>query len=125
MRSLKQLNDSDFTGTANIYPQPYANYPTLDSSVLSPFNLPSVLVPPEVIELDGIPTESEEDAQVKKDEWPEYLLRLFDNDVCAIILVINYNLNLKFDISLVDFSRSYYTRWLCYTLSPHRYYRCV
>jgi nuclear cap-binding protein subunit 1 len=39
------------------------------------------LVPPEVIELDGMATDSSEDAQVKKEEWPEYYIALFDNDV--------------------------------------------
>jgi nuclear cap-binding protein subunit 1 len=68
--------------TANIYPQPYANYPDFDSVDSPEFNLPSVLVAPEVIELDGLPAESEAEAQVKKEEWPEFFLRLFDNDVC-------------------------------------------
>lgn len=40
-----------------------------------------MLVPPEVVELDGLSTEAGEAAQVKKDEWPVYVLRLFDNDV--------------------------------------------
>ncbi|KAG6849318.1 hypothetical protein H0H93_009459 [Arthromyces matolae] len=39
---------------------------------LVPFNLPLVLVPPESdIELDGVATNTEEAAQIKKDEWPE------------------------------------------------------
>lgn len=46
-----------------------------------PFDLPSVLVPPEVTELEVLSTESSEDAPIKKEEWPEYMLRLFDNDV--------------------------------------------
>lgn len=48
---------------------------------VAPFEIPSVLVPPEVIELDGLSTDSGEDALVKKEEWPEFYLRLFDNDV--------------------------------------------
>jgi nuclear cap-binding protein subunit 1 len=88
LRSLRQLNDSDFTETANIYPQPYAHYPFLDSAESPEFNLPSVLVAPEVIELDSLPAESEEEApQVKKEEWPEFFLRLFDNDVRLIFYI--------------------------------------
>jgi nuclear cap-binding protein subunit 1 len=81
LRTLRVLNEGDFTETANSFPQPYATYPDLDSTTLSPFSLPSVLVPPEIIELDGLSADSEEEAQVKKEEWPEYFLRLFDNDV--------------------------------------------
>ncbi|KAF8239499.1 hypothetical protein L208DRAFT_54676 [Tricholoma matsutake] len=81
LRSLKQLDEFDFAETANIYPQPYANYPSLDSTDSPEFNLPSVLVAPEVIELDGLPAESEEEAQVRKEEWPEFFLRLFDSDI--------------------------------------------
>jgi nuclear cap-binding protein subunit 1 len=53
----------------------------MDASTLVPFDLPSVLVPPEVIELEVLSPESSEDAPIKKEEWPEYMLRLFDNDV--------------------------------------------
>jgi nuclear cap-binding protein subunit 1 len=45
------------------------------------FNLPSILVPPEVVELDSLSTESGEDALIKKEEWPEFYARLFDHDV--------------------------------------------
>lgn len=77
---MRTLNDSDFSETANIIPQPYSDYPEPDAS-FSLFNVPSVLVPPEVIEIDGIAGNSEEDIQVKKEEWPEFYLRLFENDV--------------------------------------------
>lgn len=53
----------------------------MSTSTIVPFDLPSVLVPPEVIELEVMSTESSEDAPIKKEEWPEYMLRLFDNDV--------------------------------------------
>ena len=53
----------------------------MSTSTIVPFDLPSVLVPPEVIELEVLSTESSEDAPIKKEEWPEYMLRLFDNDV--------------------------------------------
>lgn len=61
--------------------------------VSHPFDLPLVLVPPEIIELDGLAADSEEEAQVKKEEWPEYFLRLFDNDVSPLqqLLIRNSN----------------------------------
>ncbi|KAH9843775.1 MIF4G like-domain-containing protein [Rhodofomes roseus] len=76
--ALYVLKSSDFAQTADSFPQPYVEYPEFGSP---PFELPSVLVPPEVIELDGLTTEAGEDAQVKKEEWPAYFVRLFDNDV--------------------------------------------
>ncbi|OCH85443.1 cap binding protein 80-PB [Obba rivulosa] len=76
--ALRILEASDFAQTADTFPQPYADFPPLDAE---PFELPSVLVPPEVIELDGLMTEDGEDAQVKKEEWPAYYIRLFDNDI--------------------------------------------
>ncbi|KAG6816876.1 hypothetical protein H0H87_002197 [Tephrocybe sp. NHM501043] len=78
LNMLKSLHDADFSQTADSFPQPYLTLPKLEQ--LTPFNLPMVLVPPETdIELDG--TNTEEATLVKKDEWPEYFLRLFDNDV--------------------------------------------
>ncbi|KAJ3864570.1 MIF4G like-domain-containing protein [Lentinula novae-zelandiae] len=74
---LKALESSDFVGP---YPRPYSEYPPLDTSTFSEFVLPSVLVPPEVIELDGLSTEAEE-SEIKGEEWPEYFLRLFGDDV--------------------------------------------
>jgi nuclear cap-binding protein subunit 1 len=76
--ALKTLDLSDFADVSDIFPQPYV---AMSSSTMAPFDLPSVLVPPEVIELEAMSTESSEDAPIKKEEWPEYMLRLFDNDV--------------------------------------------
>ncbi|KAL1939685.1 hypothetical protein VTO73DRAFT_9718 [Trametes versicolor] len=78
LAALKTLNGSDFAQTADSYPQPYMVSPPWTEE---PFNLPGVLVPPEVIELDGLTTESGEDAQPKKEEWPQGYVRLFENDV--------------------------------------------
>ncbi|KAI0772512.1 cap binding protein 80-PB [Trametes elegans] len=78
LAALQTLNGSDFAQTAESYPQPYA---TATPFTEEPFNLPGVLVPPEVIELDGLTTESGEDAQPKKEEWPQCYVRLFDNDL--------------------------------------------
>ncbi|KAF5390479.1 hypothetical protein D9757_005267 [Collybiopsis confluens] len=74
---LKALESAAFIGP---YPRPYADYPSLNAESFTPFSLPSVLVPPEVIELDGLSTEAEE-GEMKKEEWPEFFLRLFPDDV--------------------------------------------
>lgn len=85
LKTLRVLNDEDFVETPNSFPQPYASYPELGPATSLPFDLPLVLVPPEIIELDGLAADSEEEAQVKKEEWPEYFLRLFDNDVSVAV----------------------------------------
>ncbi|CDO74178.1 hypothetical protein BN946_scf185043.g229 [Trametes cinnabarina] len=76
--ALQTLNGSDFAQTADSYPQPYLSSPPW---IGEPFQLPGVLVPPEVMELDGLQTESGEDAQPQKEEWPQCYVRLFDNDL--------------------------------------------
>ncbi|KAI9511289.1 MIF4G like-domain-containing protein [Russula earlei] len=78
--ALKTLDLSDFIDVSGIFPQLYA---AMSTSTVTPFDLPSILVPPEVIELAVLASESSEDAPIKKEEWPEYMLRLFDNDVTA------------------------------------------
>ena len=78
---LKALESSEFLDAWSSVPQPYLDYPDLDPTISSPFELPSILVPPEVIELDGLATDAGEDAQVKKEEWPEYFFCLFDDTV--------------------------------------------
>lgn len=67
------------------FPRPYASYAELE---LEAFTLPSLLVPPEAIELEGLSTELEDDAPVKKEEWPEYFIHLFDNDVRPFLRAI-------------------------------------
>ncbi|KAG6375040.1 MIF4G like-domain-containing protein [Boletus reticuloceps] len=88
---LKALESSESLDGWNSVSQPYLDYPDLDPTVSSPFELPSILVPPEVIELDGLATDAGEDAQVKKEDWPEYFFRLFDTTVnrkeCARLLL--------------------------------------
>jgi nuclear cap-binding protein subunit 1 len=78
---LASLKDTEFEGTENCVPQPYKNYPTLDSSSVVPYDLPLVLVPPEVIEMETLSTDSGEETQVKKEDWPEFFIRVFPNDV--------------------------------------------
>jgi nuclear cap-binding protein subunit 1 len=75
--TLQMFDAADFTQTPESFVQPYASYPDHDPTT-APFVLPTVLVPPEVIELDSLSTES---ATVKKDDWPEYFLKIFDHDV--------------------------------------------
>ncbi|KAJ3783585.1 MIF4G like-domain-containing protein [Lentinula aff. detonsa] len=75
--ALKALESSGFEGP---YPRPYSEYHPPDSSLFTPFSLPSVLVPPEVIELETLSSEAEE-SEIKRQEWPEYFLRLFSDDV--------------------------------------------
>ena len=79
---MKTLNSQDFANLSDIFPRPYLDGP---ESVLPPFDLPSVLVPPEVVEMDTLGESSSEEAQVKREEWPEYHLTLFDNDVISFI----------------------------------------
>lgn len=78
MSTLQILNASDFSQVSDSYLQPYKELPAFSGSA---FDLPSILVPPEVVELDSLSTDSGEDALVKKEEWAEFYLRLFDNDV--------------------------------------------
>ncbi|KAF9242931.1 MIF4G like-domain-containing protein [Melanogaster broomeanus] len=87
LRILKAVEASDFLDAWSSVPQPYLDYPDLDPTVSSPFELPSILVPPEVIEIDGLATDAGEDAQVKKEDWPEYFFQLFDNTECARLLL--------------------------------------
>lgn len=51
-----------------------------------PYDLPLVLVPPEVIEMETLSTASEE-VQIKKEDWPEFFIRLFPNDVGDLLLI--------------------------------------
>ncbi|KAH6896461.1 cap binding protein 80-PB [Coprinopsis sp. MPI-PUGE-AT-0042] len=79
---LRKLDESDFDDTTNCLPRPYEIYSPIDPSVLKPYDLPPVLVPPEAIELDTMsPDTSEGETPVKKDEWPEFFLRLFPSEV--------------------------------------------
>jgi nuclear cap-binding protein subunit 1 len=83
--TLRDLSASDFAGTTDSFPQPFVGRVNLPADT-APFELPSVLVPPDVEEAD----EGEEVGAVKKEEWAEYYVRLFDNDV----RLFHYNSNL-------------------------------
>lgn len=78
--TLRKLDENDFEDTSNCFPRPYEIYSPIDASVLKPYDLPPVLVPPEAIEMDS-PDTSEGETPVKKDEWPEFFLRLFPSEV--------------------------------------------
>lgn len=62
-------------------PQPYKKFDDIHLSILARYDLPVVLVPPEVIELDLLSANSEEETEARKQEWPEFFIRLFGNDV--------------------------------------------
>jgi len=81
LSTLSNLNESDFSETANCIPQPYLNFPSIDSAITNPYTLPLVLVPPEAMEIEGISSEAGEDPAVKREDWPEFHLRLFPSDV--------------------------------------------
>ncbi|GBE79109.1 MIF4G like-domain-containing protein [Sparassis latifolia] len=72
---LKALQASDFAETTNTFPQPYSRYPAISEPR---FELRSILVAPDV---DDLPAETNDDARVEKEQWPQYYVRLFDNDV--------------------------------------------
>ena len=65
---LKALKLSEFMDAWSSVPQLYLNYPDLDPTISSPFKLPSILVPPKGIELNGLATDASKDIQVKKKE---------------------------------------------------------
>nr|GAT46157.1 predicted protein [Mycena chlorophos] len=81
LQALRAFDESDFSETASAFMQPYSTCEDLDRDKFTPYSLPSVLVPPEVIELEGLSTDSGESGHIKKEEWPEYYLSLFDSEV--------------------------------------------
>ena len=79
LAALKSLNETGFTGTVDCIPQPYLRE-GIDIAI-SKYDLPSVLVPPEIIEVEGITSETGSETQIKKEEWPEYYFRVFTDEV--------------------------------------------
>ncbi len=71
--------------------------PVLDLESFTAFSLPSVLVPPEVIELEN---EMGEDAPIKKEEWPEYFVRLFENDVSFLCFASSHRISLNSNLGV-------------------------
>jgi len=79
LAALKALNEADFAGIVDCIPQPYL---CEDINIaISKYDLPSVLVPPEIIEVEGITPETGSETQIKKEEWPEYFFRVFTDEV--------------------------------------------
>lgn len=120
--TLRVLDSSDFADSLTSFPRPYSDYANLDLNVSPLFDLPSILVPPEIIELDGLSTDAGEDAQVKKEEWPEYFQRLFDTSVrmpglCRISTFLH--------ISTADNTGPHYRLWLCGSFRVARHYRHI
>jgi nuclear cap-binding protein subunit 1 len=97
LAALRILVASDFAETSSVFPDLYSTLPPVR---FQPFELPSILVPPEAAdyELDtdttGDGTNDTENSSgmaaagsgsstgtVKKEDWPEYMPRLFPDDV--------------------------------------------
>ncbi|THH27714.1 hypothetical protein EUX98_g6476 [Antrodiella citrinella] len=76
LSALEIMRATGFPHHSDCFPRPYAEL-AVDGAVI--FDLPSVLVPPEVIELDGLSPDNED--FIKKAEWAEFYIHLFDNDV--------------------------------------------
>jgi nuclear cap-binding protein subunit 1 len=81
--ALRTADASDFESGA--FMQPYASQTPVDATAV--FDLPNVLVPPEVIELEGgnVAGEGDGGIQIKKEEWPEWHLSLFENTVLFVL----------------------------------------
>ena len=117
--SLRALDASDFAETFTTFPQPYADYPELDTTICVPFHLPAVLVPPEIVELDGISAESSEEPKARLGEWPIYHVRLFDKDVRCFCFHVYGSVSR----TMSGHTGSQHARWLCYSIYVGRYNR--
>lgn len=80
LNALNTLNATDFMGTVDCIPQPYLKGGAAATDIPK-YDLPPVLVPPEIIEVEGITPEAGSEGQIKKEEWPEYYFRIFPSDV--------------------------------------------
>jgi hypothetical protein len=88
--ALQHSLDSNFSEDITVFPQPLADLADLSTGDFDPFVLPSILVPPEVIEIDNLDlggaVYEEVKTSNKKDELPQYHLSLFDHEVSFEIL---------------------------------------
>ncbi|KAF8511162.1 MIF4G like-domain-containing protein [Gautieria morchelliformis] len=84
LSALRHLLSKTFSEDIEIFPEPCTEISSAISQASSPFDLPSVLVPPEVIEIDSMDlggTMYEETKPAnKREELPQYYLALFDNE---------------------------------------------
>lgn len=76
------MDKADFVESSTSFLHPYLELVKEDEDLTPYFDLPSVLVPPEVIELENLADGAVDNAPVQKnEEWPEYRVKIFDNDV--------------------------------------------
>lgn len=84
---LKDLDASEFQDASRTYLEPYLSVEAKGSPHF--FDLPVVLVPPEAIDIENMGSGSEAAASAyKNEEWPEYRISLFDNEVCSFFLLM-------------------------------------
>ena len=84
---MKELDANEFKDASRNYLEPYFDVETKGSPQF--FDLPVVLVPPEAIDIENMGSGSEAGASpAKNEEWPEYRISLFDNDVCPKFLLL-------------------------------------
>jgi len=85
LSALRHLLSKSFSEDIGIFSKPYVEFSSTVSETSPPFDLPPVLVPPEVIEIDSMDlggTIYEDTKAVnKREELPHYYLTLFDNEV--------------------------------------------
>ncbi|EJD00881.1 uncharacterized protein FOMMEDRAFT_157996 [Fomitiporia mediterranea MF3/22] len=110
---LKSLDENDFSDCDSSFLKPYS----VKSDDPAPyFDLPSVLVPPEAIELESLTGVAEDSAAVvKNEEWPEYRIRTFANDMTADpTTVLGYAVNVLISdvIDIFEVNRKECARFL-------------
>ncbi|EJU06060.1 hypothetical protein DACRYDRAFT_60601 [Dacryopinax primogenitus] len=82
--ALKSLISTSFADAELPFPLPYAVISLKDVDVEAQFSLPTLIVPPEVIEVEGVDEGSSEESRAPigaAREFPDVYLRLFDDEV--------------------------------------------
>lgn len=100
--ALRSLSSSGFSEDLLVFPQPLSHFQNTNSTPFSPFILPAILVPPEVIEIDSLEIGGsmfEENKSIKKEELPRFFMSLFDNEVLWASLVRYLRM-----LSIIDYS---------------------
>lgn len=84
LATLNNLRESGFTALPVCVPRPHQSFP----ETLSPFELPSVLVPPELDTVeDGVADTTERKG--KRGEMPSIALRVFEDEVSHFVTVVH------------------------------------
>lgn len=105
------MDKADFVESSTSFLHPYLELVKEDEDLTPYFDLPSVLVPPEVIELENLADGAVDNAPVQKnEEWPEYRVKIFDNDVGDLLCPA---LPSTLKILLLDYSKPDNCAWLC------------